>query len=545
MSDGVSSGFCLNLFAISVIEVCVISPGFASTTQEKASRELRSRILAGSKASQGKYRLNLPELWLITCETPQKCFQDGRWRSVFRRVCDVLSLVSNLASLEEGGAGSFRAVRVSPSVQTTEVENGLREDARWQLIERILATGPFQKSGRLRELLPYMAERAIHGHSHELTEHNIGVAVFGKPPDYSPVEDSSVRVHARQLRLKLHEYFDGEGRGERMIVEIPKGSYVPVFRSVKSPSAEPLTTFAPALSVSTPKERHDLLGFIPWAVAALLAIACVFLSVRLLNAPPQPAPVPWPLSSVFDGVNRTQIVIADVNYGMLRIASQQQGSLEEYLRPDMLHTLTPDHLSAREARIMNYIAGSNLTSYADVVVITTLSNMVPSHRGLVSVRSARDLRLRDLQDGNYIFVGSPSSNPWVVLYENKLNFREAEGVVGESMKYFVNEHPNPGEQQTYQGLEFTGSAGQDYATISLLPTANGRGSVLILQGLQQEATEAAGLFLANEQSRAQLRKALGITESPAKPLHFEVLISTRAVAGAPNATSIVAARLLP
>jgi hypothetical protein len=97
---------------------------------------------------------------------------------------------------------------VSPSLQATEVDNDLKEDARWQLIERILATGPFQKSGRLRELLPYMAERALHGHSHELTEHNIGIAVFGKAADYSPVEDSSVRVHARQLRLKLHEYFD-------------------------------------------------------------------------------------------------------------------------------------------------------------------------------------------------------------------------------------------------------------------------------------------------------------------------------------------------
>jgi hypothetical protein len=41
------------------------------------------------------------------------------------------------------------------------------------------------------------------------------------------VEDSSVRVHARQLRLKLHEYFDGEGREEPMIVEIPKGAYNP------------------------------------------------------------------------------------------------------------------------------------------------------------------------------------------------------------------------------------------------------------------------------------------------------------------------------
>ena len=81
---------------------------------------------------------------------------------------------------------------------------------------------------------------------------------------------------------------------------------------------------------------------------------------------------PWPLSAVFDGTNPTRIVIADVNYGMLRIISQQQGSLEEYLRLDMQQRMTPAHVSEREARIISYIADSSLTSYADVVVNTPL-----------------------------------------------------------------------------------------------------------------------------------------------------------------------------
>ncbi|MGA9062792.1 MAG: hypothetical protein WB341_14140, partial [Terracidiphilus sp.] len=95
-----------------------------------------------------------------------------------------------------------------------EVEQELKADARWQLIERITASPPFQKSARIRELLRYMAERTLHGQAQDLTEHHIGSAVFGKPQDYSVVEDSSVRVHIRQLRLRLHEYFDGDGRDE-------------------------------------------------------------------------------------------------------------------------------------------------------------------------------------------------------------------------------------------------------------------------------------------------------------------------------------------
>src|SRR6202050_1974009 len=118
---------------------------------------------------------------------------------------------------------------MSVSTQLPAVDD-LRTDARWQLVGRILSSIPFQKSNRLRDLLQYIAEQTLHGNAHELTEQHIGNALFHKPSDYSPIEDSSVRVHVRQLRLKLHEYFHEEGRDEPILLEIPKGSYAPVFR---------------------------------------------------------------------------------------------------------------------------------------------------------------------------------------------------------------------------------------------------------------------------------------------------------------------------
>jgi hypothetical protein len=59
--------------------------------------------------------------------------------------------------------------------------------------------------------------------------------------------------------------------------------------------------------------------------------------------------------------------------------------------------------------------------------------------------------------------------------------------------------------------------------------------VLTLQGLQQEGTEVAGLFLADETSRERQKQALNIHGGVNKPVYFEALIRTRAVAGAPNA----------
>jgi hypothetical protein len=193
---------------------------------------------------------------------------------------------------------------------------------------------------------------------------------------------------------------------------------------------------------------------------------------------------------------------------------------------------------------MRYLSGSLLTSYAALVVVDTLLRLSGNSSDRLAIRSARELRPRDLEEGTFVFVGSPSSNPWVSYFQDKLNFQEREGVVGESLKFFQNLHPKAGEQETYHGLAFTGSSGEDYATISLLPLGNGRGSVLILQGLQQEGTESAGLFLADAGNRQKLQQALGTPDAPGQPVYFEALIRTQAVAGAPNATSIVATRVV-
>jgi hypothetical protein len=422
----------------------------------------------------------------------------------------------------------------------TEVGPELKLDARWQLIERIIACPSFQKSVRLRDLLCFMAERSLRGQLQDLSEHRIGSAVFGKPKDYSVVEDSSVRVHVRQLRLRLHEYFDGEGRDESCIVEIPKGAYTTVFRTV-----EPRTEATPALPVVLHGLRSKL-WMLPWALAALFLLTTLAVWLRPPAAATQAAP-PWPLAALFTPGNRpVHVVVADINYGMTRLVDEHPVSLEEYLSPSYRSGGTPanSHPTVREARVMKYLSGSLLTSYADLVVVDTLLRLSGNASDRLAIRSARELRPRDLEEGTFVFVGSPSSNPWVSYFQDKLNFQEREGVVGESLKFFQNLHPKPGEQPTYQGLAFTGTSGEDYATISLLPLANGRGSVLILQGLQQEGTEAAGLFLADSGNRQKLQQALGISETPGQPVYFEALIRTRAVAGAPNATTIIATRLL-
>jgi hypothetical protein len=430
------------------------------------------------------------------------------------------------------------------SSQPAAIED-VRTDERWQLVQRIVSSAPFQKSTRLRELLQYIAQETLRGNAHELTEQHIGNALFHKPSDYSPLEDSSVRVHVRQLRLKLHEYFNEDGRNEPIILEIPRGSYAPIFRAVQKAGPVPVIIESQAIPVSAWRYR----GKIPWILCGILTILCAVLAYRVTahgtaTAVQPPSALSWPFSQIFDARHQTLIVVADSNYGMSRILASQAGSLDQYLRQEFLQGPEVSKIGAVDSSLREYISNSTLTSFADVANVVSLYRVAGPLQSQVVVRSPRDLRMRDLDHNNYVFIGSPGSNPWVTLLQDKLNFRESEGVVGRSAKVFVNKNPLPGEQPEYVGLRWTGRIGEDYATISLLPNATHDGSVLALQGLQQEGTEAAGRFLADEENRRQLMNALGISaaDSTSQNIWFEALIRSRTVSGAPNSTTLVAVR---
>ncbi len=115
-----------------------------------------------------------------------------------------------------------------------EVEKPLVEslaDPRRALVTRISASESFAKSPRLRELFLYLAECALREPAAQLTEQQVGVAVFNRPAGYDTSADTVVRVQASEVRKRLKYYFLSEGVHEPLVMELPRGSYIPLFRS--------------------------------------------------------------------------------------------------------------------------------------------------------------------------------------------------------------------------------------------------------------------------------------------------------------------------
>ncbi len=111
------------------------------------------------------------------------------------------------------------------------------QDARQQL-ERVLSSPGFARNERLSGFLRFVVEQHLEGKDNELKESLIAIEVYGRKPDYDPKLDSIVRTEAGRLRARLAEYYAGEGSGDALVIELPKGGYTPVIRSdEKTPGA--------------------------------------------------------------------------------------------------------------------------------------------------------------------------------------------------------------------------------------------------------------------------------------------------------------------
>lgn len=146
-------------------------------------------------------------------------------------------------------------------------------------LDRILHSSSFQHSGRLSRFLRFVVERTLEGGQPQLKEFTVALEVYDKDPGFDPRLDSIVRVEASRLRAKLREYYETEGRENRIRIELPKGGYTPVFRRVDENRA-------------APRRFTWISAFV------LVSLAAALVAVQLWRDPPAQSPAhPKPLTT--------------------------------------------------------------------------------------------------------------------------------------------------------------------------------------------------------------------------------------------------------
>ena len=156
------------------------------------------------------------------------------------------------------------------SLSTPEISAELIRGA----LEKILASPGFANADRISRFLRYTVDETLNGQTDKLKESLLGIDVFGRKPTYDPRVDAVVRTEAVKLRARLREYYESEGREDEVVIDLPKGGYIPAFRHREKQPAE-----AAAPIVSEPQRPRA------WqpAVATILVVAILATSIYLFS----------------------------------------------------------------------------------------------------------------------------------------------------------------------------------------------------------------------------------------------------------------------
>ncbi len=435
-----------------------------------------------------------------------------------------------------------------------DVRPEIKDDPRWELVHRIIATPHFARSPLLSRFLLFVAAETLEGRGGEISEHQIGVQVFDRPADYRTLEDNIVRNYARQLRKRLAEYFANEGSGEEWRVSIPLGGYVPVFSRAAETGEPPLPdhpdhlpitvkirtqNVAPAgaaREVERPQWRRWLLAAAAAAGYTALLVSLTWMAAGRMRSGQQasePAHILW--ATLFEGPATCYIVPSDAGFNLLEDLSHHPMPLADYVQGSYQREplIGVDTHSAEDLR------SQRLTPFVDFQIVAALARLPEANPERVSIRFPRDLRLDDLKNSNAVILGSVSSNPWAAIAETNANFRivDSPGMQGAQI---LNLKPQPGESPSYAS-HWNEPAHETFALIALLPNLNGTGHLLLLQGLDVAGTQAAAEMLLHPSAITPLLKRA--TRSDGTLRNFEVLLRATSIESSSTGTQVIASRI--
>jgi hypothetical protein len=395
-----------------------------------------------------------------------------------------------LSSASDSGAGN------PPSATPAEV----REE-----LARILNSQEFRSSHRSKEFLTYVVENTLAGHGDMLKERTIGIDVYGRPASYDPADDATVRVKAGEVRKRLDRYYVSEGRTDGLRIELPAGTYTPVFRRFDAVEpAAPAVTVAPA----PPPARDPFRRAFVYAFVATLLVASAIVWFTTTHHRTETA-VDRFWRPVFEGSTPVLLTAAYVPVYNL---NQPAGSR----KPP-----TADHFVLLTEQ---FVGGGDLVATARIVAMLTRAGRP------WQVKVGSDVSFADLRNSPTVLIGY-SYTKWKQISREMRYFIDAD-----RWPRMVTDNGKPTEW-ALPNLPPDRRTDEDYAIVSRVFHPETRAMLVEISGITQYGTSAGAELVTQPDLLAEALKGAP-PDWPKKNLQFVVHVNV--IAGTPASPRVVA-----
>ena len=403
-------------------------------------------------------------------------------------------------------------------------------------VDKLLSSHALHGSESLCKLLRYLADHALDHPGASPKEYQIATEVFGRPSNFDPHLDSTVRVQAGRLRGKLAEYYATEGAEDAILVDFPRGTYALAFH--ERPAGGAGRNHGNGLHESASdvgRSSRKWLAAVILLSVLLSAVVAVAMD-RFLNRRTAEARL--------DTEGTEAPTVLRVFWKGFLTAPQEPWVIFSNAafvgRPDSGMRY---YKSARDgqAHILDHYTG-----VGEVLAVHALDNVFMKLHQPIRVKRGSLFSLDDAKNNDLIFIGSPSEN--LTLLEipstKEFVFRQIGSGPRAGNVEIVNVHPGADEPKSFLATPSDEALADDYSVVALVKGLNPSRSELILAGTTTIGTQAAVEYVCQPDNLQQLLLRLSVSNSgELKP--FEAVIHVKVTRGVPVGSELVALRKEP